>query len=135
MRILILDDDVRDMPHVCDEIAQFGHEVRQVTDWKELLTVLAQFKPEAILIDLMIPPVGLPSDECGGGFTTGAYIYEKLIHNAAPGVPMAVFSNALLEAPIIKDALNRMDRFAEFRGAISKTCDPEEVIALVSQTK
>lgn len=135
MRILVLDDDVRDMPQICDGIAQLGPEVRQVSDWKELPTVLSQFKPEAILLDLMIPPVGLPSNECGGGFTTGAYIYEKVIHDAAPGVPVAVFSSAFLETAIMKQALKRMEQFPEYRGAISKGCDLEEVIALVRQRK
>jgi CheY-like chemotaxis protein len=130
MRILVLDEDVRDVPHICDEIAQTGHEVRQVSDWKELSDVLAQFKPNAILIDLMIPAVGLPSNECGGGFTTGAYLYDRIIHGAAPGVPVAVFSSAFLETPIIKQALKRMEQFPEFRGVISKGCNPDEVIAL-----
>lgn len=135
MRILILDDDLRNMPAICDEIAQSGHEVRLVSDWNELPTVLLQFKPDAILLDLMIPPVGLPADECGGGFTTGAYIYEKLIHNAAIGVPVAVFSSAYLETPTMKHALKRLEQFPEYRGAISKGCNTEEVIELVRQTK
>jgi hypothetical protein len=106
-----------------------------VSDWRELSIALAQFRPDAILLDLMIPPVGLPSNDCGGGFTTGAYIYEKMIHDAAVGVPFAVFSSALLTAPLIKDALRRMERFPEYRGVISKGCNPEEVIELVRQTK
>jgi CheY-like chemotaxis protein len=135
MRILVLDEDSRDVPHICDEIAQSGHKVQQVTDWKDVQTVLHQFKPDALLIDLMIPAVGLPSNECGGGFTTGAYIYETMTHDSAPGIPFAVFSSAFLETTLIKDALKRMEKFPEYRGVLSKECNPDEVIALLRQIK
>lgn len=135
MRILVVDEDVRDVPHICDELKQFGHNVRQVTDWESLRGVIADFKPDAMLVDLMIPPIGLPSDECGGGFTTGAYIYEKIIHDAAPSIPVAVFSSAFLETPIIKHALQRMQQFPEYKGVIPKGCNPEELIDLLQQKR
>jgi CheY-like chemotaxis protein len=135
MRILVVDEDNLDVPHICDEIRQSGHQVLQVADWKQLSAVVPDFKPDAILLDLMIPAIGLPSNECGGGFTTGAYIYEKMLHDLTPGVPFAVFSSAFLETSIIKQALKRLEQFPEYKGTISKGCNPEEIIQLIGKAK
>ena len=83
MRILVFDEDTKHMPIICDVLRQKGHSVVQVTDWKEIEQSISDFKPEGLVIDLMMPSLDCPPDTCSGGYTTGAYIYKNIIHKVA----------------------------------------------------
>ena len=129
MRILVIDEDTRSVPHICDEMRQLGHQIEQVTGWEDLAGVITRFRPEAIILDLMMPAVKLPRAECGGGYTTGAYIYAKFVQPIAPNVPFVVFSSAFFESTVIKHALQQLAKYREFRRAFSKGDEVEDILA------
>lgn len=135
MRILILDDDMRDMPHFCDLLRQSGHDVKQIDGWNDLCAVLMDFKPDGIIVDLMIPAIGLPVEECAGGYTSGAYIYITFIHELTPNIPFIVFSAATMNTFIIQQSIANLKKYSEFRGVLSKGCEQYEIIDLLTKSK
>ncbi len=128
MKVLILDEDDRQMPQTCDLIEQQGHEVCQVKDWRELESTIREFKPDAFVIDLMIPALGLPIDECSGGYTTGAYLYINVVRKLSPKSPFVVFSASCLDIPLMKTAIKKLKKYSEFRGVLSKGQDEERIV-------
>lgn len=134
MRILVIDEDTEDMPQFCDGLKQLRHSVVQCSDWKQLETSLSEFKPEAIILDLMMPCSDLPSEECHAGFTTGAYLYGNVIHKLAPGVPFVVLSAAYQGTTPVRTAISRLKEFREFAGVFSKGAAEEDVLKALSPT-
>ena len=131
MRLIVIDEDLRSVPHICDELRQSGHDVIQIADWHEIKEKLPPFSPNGILLDLMIPAIDLPANGCASGFTTGAYLYREVIHPLAQGVPFVVYTSAPLTLSVVKSALEQLLAFGEYAGAISKGEDVEKVVALL----
>lgn len=132
MKILLLDEDTRDVPAVADVWRLKGHDVIQVTEWEGIDDVLSKNSFDAVLLDLMIPAVDLPVGECGGGFTTGEYLYRTKINPRIPNTPFAVFSSALFELDVIKEAIARLNRYPSFKGCFEKGCDDEILLNALS---
>ena len=132
MKLLVIDEDTTHVPHIIDEFRQLENEVVQLTDWQGVQTRLGNFRPDALLLDLMMPPNGLPLDECNAGFTTGAYVYKTELHKLFVGIPFALFSAAYLDAGVIRQADEDLKQFAEYRGLIAKGEDAEDIIRKLS---
>lgn len=128
MNILIFDEDERQIPQTCDVLKQLGHQVKHLTKWEKLKEELQNFKPEGLVLDLMLPAINLPSEECGGGYTTGAYVYKTIIHEILPGIPFVVYSATDLGLHKIREAISELEKFNEYRGVLAKGCDEEEII-------
>ncbi len=132
MRILIFDEDTKHLPHLCDVFIQEGHSVKQVTDWKKLDETIREFRPEGILVDLMVPPFNLPADECNGGYTTGVYVYKNIINKIAKGIPFIIFSGTELGVQFVHEAIESLKDYEEFKGVLPKGTDEDEIIMLLS---
>lgn len=133
MKILLLDDDARDVPTIADVWRLRGHTVYQVFDWRKLDAELRNHEVDAMLIDLMIPAIDLPIAECGAGFTTGEYIYIKTIQPRLPHVPFAIFSAALIGLDVIKAAKERLSVYPMFRGYFAKGCQNDDILTAISK--
>lgn len=131
MRILIYDEDKVQVPHIIDVLRQYNNDVVQVTDWKELRKIIKEFVPEGIVIDLMIPAVGLPSDQCSGGYTTGVYIYKTIIHDIAKGVPFIAYSGVELGVNFIQKGIDELKMFEEYKGVLQKGCEENNIVTLL----
>jgi DNA-binding NtrC family response regulator len=131
MKLLIIDDDNRQMSHVCGLLRRMGHSVVQVKEWYKVKENIEEFSPEGIILDLMIPAVGLPIEEaekCNGGYTTGVYIYHQIIHNIASGIPFVVYTGLPLDVRNIDKEVSSLTKYKEFKGVIGKGDDIEELI-------
>jgi CheY-like chemotaxis protein len=133
MNILLLDDDVRDVPETADVWRLLGHSVTQVTDWRDLEEALKKNRFDAALIDLMIPAIGLPVDECSSGFTTGEYIHRTYIQPKMPTMPFAVFSAAVLGLEVIAAANKRLSTYSNYRGYFVKGVDNQLLLETISK--
>jgi CheY-like chemotaxis protein len=133
MRLLVVDEDVRSVPHICDDFRDLGHEVLQVVDWHMLRDSISTFRPEGIALDLMMPRIGIPATE--SSYTTGSYVYHNVLHPLCPGIPFVVFSAARLDVAIIKQATESLSRYPEFRGVLSKGCPSKSVIAQLTRSR
>ena len=131
MRLLVLDEDTRSVPHICDEFRDLGHEVLHVSDWRMLPDQVREFAPDGIVLDLMMPRIGIPATE--SSYTTGSYVYHRVLHALCPGVPFVVFSAAHLDVAIIKQANRGLGVYAEFRGVLSKGCPLKNVITQLNE--
>ena len=54
-RVLVVDDDVSIQGFLVDALADDGYEVRTATNGQEALTILQEWRPDVILLDLMMP--------------------------------------------------------------------------------
>jgi len=133
MNILLLDDDTRDVPEIADVWKLQGHTIKQVIDWHNLDSILKSQNFDAVLIDLMIPAIDLPLEQCSAGFTTGEYIYRTYINPKLPAAPFAVFSAALLGLDVIKAATERLSSFAGYRGYFEKGCNTNTILNAISK--
>jgi CheY-like chemotaxis protein len=133
MNILLLDDDTRDVPEIAEVWRRLSHKVTQVEDWRNLDRAMALQNFDAVLIDLMIPAIGLPSADCAAGFTTGEFIYRKYIYPKLPSKPFAIFSAALLGLEVIRAANERLKSYATYRGYFVKGCPNEVILKAISQ--
>jgi CheY-like chemotaxis protein len=134
MRLVIIDEDEIAIPHVVDELRQGGHDVVQVSKWADAPDVIRSFKPDGIALDLMIPPIDLPVEECNGGFSTGRYLYERILHPVASGIPFVIYSAAFPRSEMVKDVCEALRSFAEFRGFVSKASDVDELARAFTRT-
>jgi CheY-like chemotaxis protein len=55
MKVLLVDDDDDFREALDAALRQFGHEVEHAANGREALSVLARSRPDAILVDLMMP--------------------------------------------------------------------------------
>jgi CheY-like chemotaxis protein len=133
MKILLLDDDIRDVPEIADVWKLSGHEVTQVVDWHKLEPLLSAQSFDGVLIDLMIPAIDLPIGECAAGFTTGEYIYRTYIYPKLPQTPFAVFSAALIGLDVIKAATERLSALPGYRGYFEKGCKNTDLLNAISK--
>jgi CheY-like chemotaxis protein len=128
MKIMLVDEDTSRGKQICDILALLGHTIVQVARWQDLQQELPRLSPDLILLDLMIPAIGLPQDECAGGFTTGAYIYESCIYPLAPEIPFVVYTAAVVNVPGFRKAIEKLGSFKAFRGVCRKGTDIEAVL-------
>lgn len=128
MRILVVDEDRKHMPQVCDVLRALGHDVLHIPDWRQIQVELRAFKPEGIVLDLMIPASGLPLNECGHGYTTGEYIYKTLIAPIAPDVPFVVLSAADQSVSFVEAATERLRKLSPCRAILEKPCDERSIV-------
>ena len=54
-RLLVVDDDVSIRGFLAEALADEGYEVRTASDGHEALAVLKEWRPDLILLDLMMP--------------------------------------------------------------------------------
>jgi two-component system OmpR family response regulator len=80
-RVLVVEDDPSLRDIVADALRIEGYEVREAADGSMGLTLLREWRPDAIILDLMLPGVS------GFGFRTG-----QLADPATAAVPVIVFS-------------------------------------------
>jgi CheY-like chemotaxis protein len=131
LKILIYDEDTYSgtIEEFCERLERLGETAEQVTDWNRLPDRIREFKPDALLIDLMIPALGLPSDECGDGYTTGAYVYRSKARDIGHQIPFAVFTAADIKTTRIRKAIDSLKSLPEYRGTFQKGEDAEVVLA------
>jgi CheY-like chemotaxis protein len=133
MKILLLDDDTKDVPAIADVWRLLGHDVVQVTDSHGLVDAMARTSFDAVLLDLMIPAVDVPVSECDGGFTTGEYLYKTIISPKLTNVPFAVFSSAILDLEVIRNAHNSLRKYTNYRGFFEKGCADKTILEAISK--
>lgn len=133
MKILLVDDDMRDVHEAAEVWRIHGHEVIQVCDWHTLPSVLEANSFDAVLIDLMIPAIDLPLSECNGGFTTGEYLYRTYVQPKLPKAPFALFSSALFDLEVIKTASERLHGYPNYRGYFEKGCSTNDLLNAISK--
>lgn len=133
MKLLVIDDDVRDMSHVCDYFRITGNDVLHCSKWSEVESAVTTFKPNGIILDLMMSTMGLPIQECDGGYTTGIYIYKHIIHKNAPNTPFIIFSASDRNSDFVRNAIEVLESdYPSFSGYFSKGCDEEAIINALS---
>jgi CheY-like chemotaxis protein len=138
MKILIFDEDTESgiISEFCDRLKNIGEDAIQVSDWKDLEQRILEFKPDALLIDLMIPHLGLPQNECGDGYTTGAYIYRNKLRDLLPNAPFGVFTAADIKTTRIIKAIELLKQSPQYRGTFEKGEDAEVILgALTAQPR
>lgn len=133
MHILIFDEDPKHLPILCDLLRQKGHTVLQVKDQQELEKSINVFKPEGIVIDLMMPSLNCPPDMCSGGYTTGGYIYRNIINKIAPGIPFIVYTATVVEVSFINKEIQELKKFKEYRWVLEKGCNEELIVQYLTQ--
>ena len=80
-RVLVVEDDPALRDIVAEALRLEGYEVREAADGSTGLTLLREWRPDTIILDLMLPGVS------GFGFRTG-----QLADAATATVPVIVFS-------------------------------------------
>jgi CheY-like chemotaxis protein len=133
MKILLLDDDTKDVPEIADVWRLLGHNVTQVTDSHGLTKAMLSPSFDAILLDLMIPAIDVPVSECDGGFTTGEYLYKTVIYPKLPRTPFAIFSSAILDLEVIRNANELLSKYSGYRGFFEKGCADKGLLEAISK--
>ena len=128
MNILIWDDDLRHIPHVCDLLRLYGHDVRQVTSLADFKSIYSQFKPDGLLIDLMMPLIGIPIDDPLGEYVAGIYIYNKVIRPLLPTTPFLIYTGTALNMDIVFESIKSLECYPEFKGVLEKGAADEDTI-------
>ena len=131
MNILCIDDDVLNSEQLADEIRLRDHDVRVAPDVVALEALLDVLRVEAIILDLMMPSVGMPLDKTEYGFATGVYIYEHYLVNHRM-IPFVVLTAVDVETPVLKRSIDRLKGFPGFRGWLGKPTDGEKILEVLS---
>jgi len=109
-RVLLVDDDdgIREMLAI--GLQDEGLDVRAARDGLQALALLADWHPDAIVLDLMMP-------------TMDGWMFrdEQRRHGLAPGVPVVIVSAAL-----------DLDRHVELLGAATSLVKPFDFAALLA---
>ncbi len=141
MTILIIDEDKRNMPSFINNMDALGCTCYQARTSLEAQEYLMRQKPDAIILDMMMPALGVPEAECFGGYTTGFHIYKTVVKPKALGVPFIVMSATVSEADAIepiKQALAELATYDGYRGQIDKVdpdCTPETILKMLTTRK
>ena len=135
MNILIYDEDTASgiISEFRERLQSLNENAIQVADWRLIEEKIKTFKPNAFIIDLMIPPVDLPTDDCGAGYTTGAYVYKTHIHPHSAGTPFVIFTAADIGTSRISQAIQSLKGYREFRGIFEKGEDAEVVLKALTE--
>ena len=109
-RVLLVDDDdgIREMLAI--GLQDEGLDVRAARDGLQALALLADWHPDAIVLDLMMPTMD--------GWT---FRDEQRRHGLAPGVPVVIIS-----------AARDLDRHVELLGAATGLVKPFDFAALLA---
>ncbi len=113
-RVLLIDDDERIRLYVSELLASEGYAVQGAGDADSAELALERFKPELILLDIMIP--GMDGQEIS---------YELRRHPATRNIPLILVSGDRLLAS--KAAKVRADAY------LSKPFDADDLLALVAR--
>jgi len=111
-RILVVDDDLDVLSVMRDLLIDEGYEVRTAGNGREALDVLAEWRPDLIVLDLMMPIMDGPT-----------FRRRQRELDLAPGVPLLVLSAAR----------NMLDVVTQIgaNGCLSKPFSLDEVLSTI----
>jgi len=114
--ILVADDDPAMRSLIGDELRDEGYSIFQVSDGREALECLAQFRPDLIITDLRMPEGGM------------SYVAKlKATFPQAPVILMTAFGDRETESLAYKWGasayFNKPVRMAELKGAVKNLLD------------
>jgi CheY-like chemotaxis protein len=93
-KILIADDNAANIELLDTYLAEFGYEIETAADGAETMEKVASFKPELILLDIMMPKM------------SGFEVCDKIKSNPATKDIMILMVTALSELGDIERAVN-----------------------------
>ncbi|MDE3111761.1 MAG: response regulator [Chloroflexota bacterium] len=112
LRILTIEDDAPTAAAFRDALAESGHEVRIASDGRKALAELAGWRPDVIVLDLLLPAVS--------GHTLLRYLRELpeyrqipvvVVSGALPTLQQLDGANAVLRKPFdIRELLTLVER-------------------------
>ena len=114
-RVLILEDDEQIATVLEDTLREEGYEVRCVPNGREGLALLAQWSPDVIILDLMMPVLDGPSFRAA----------QRQLPPATAEVPVIVLSGA-------RDARAQAEAMAA-AAAIAKPFELDDVLSTVGR--
>jgi len=116
MKILIIDDeeDMRFIISVC--LTQGGYEVIQAASGKDALQILAMQKPDAIIVDYLMPEMS--------GLTLMNQLQNEKSLSSIPFIYLTAKSDPTILAKLMKSGAN---------GIIEKPFDPVSFVQLVQK--
>ena len=114
-RVLLVDDDVPTLDMLCTWLATEGYDVRAATDWAGVEMLLADWIPDAAVVDLMMP-----------GYD-GSQV-AKLLRRRLPDVRIILYT-ARPHAADVQDLRAAMGAHA----FIAKPFDLDAFLALLNQ--
>lgn len=110
-KILLVDDDVLIQQLYQEMLLAAGYEIAVANNGQECLSIVGQFKPDVIIMDLMMPSMG------------GIETAKKLGQNVATAnIPILFATNSISEG---------QEKLGGQRPFLSKCGDPKEFLAKV----
>lgn len=114
LRVLVV-DDYEDMRHsLCSVLEMWGHETRSAADGPEALRRMADFGPDVVLLDLVLPGMG------------GYEVARQLRQQAGELRPWLIALTGCAAPGNLSDALE-----ADFDHYLTKPCDPDHLDCLL----
>ena len=113
LRILVVDDCPDTRQSLCALLDLWGHKARAADDGPEALRLAAEFRPEVVLLDLVLPGMG--------GYEVARQLRQR---KTAP--PWLV---AMTGCPAPRDLAGAIE--ADFDQYLSKPCDPARIDCLL----
>jgi len=115
-KILIIDDDQDIIDLIVDRLKESNFECYTATFPTEGLEKAAEFKPDLVLLDLMLPKMS------GFGFMREFKLRSELAH-----IPVVVLT-ALADEDIAEEAMN-----LGAAGYLTKACSAKELLSVVKE--
>lgn len=110
-RILLIDDEKDVHLFLGDFLAGEGYEVRSAYGWREAISVLAQYEPNLIILDVRMPEID------------GNLITETLKKEMASPIPILIYSAYHSTADIVKSFSKGCNAFIGKPGTLSELRD------------
>jgi CheY-like chemotaxis protein len=114
-KILVVDDDLEILRILQDALRSAGHEVRSCDNGSCVEKELKEFKPDLLLLDVMLPGVD--------GYTLALRITED---PATRNMPIVILSG-------LEPSQGMFQRFAQVTAFLPKPFNPEQLLKAVEQ--
>jgi hypothetical protein len=136
MKILMIDDNERDMEQFCDEVKLYDVEIdhaHNIDELKEFINIESK-KYNGIILDLMFPPVGeINADLTHSGFLAGIFLYEQFINPKFKNIPFVVYSAIDESTKFHRIAVEKLSKYSEYKGFFQKPSDTKDIINTLKQ--
>jgi CheY-like chemotaxis protein len=132
MRLLLVDDNIKDMKEFCDEVKTIDIriEIDHIHNLRELESIIEKNnKYDGIILDLMFPPIlGIDAELTESGYLGGLFLYEKYLYPNFKNIPFIVYTAMDDSTQFYRTAVEKLSNYKECVKFFRKPSNTKDII-------